>query len=30
MEAYESKIPDDGFMEKKPEMSGVSAVKINI
>ena len=29
MEAYESKIPD-GFMEKKPEMSGVSAVRLNL
>ena len=29
MEAYESKIPDE-FMEKKPEMDGVSAVRINL
>ena len=29
MESYESKIPD-GFMEKKPEMGGVSAVRINL
>ena len=29
MEAYESKIPE-GFMEKKPEMGGVSAVRINV
>ena len=29
MEAYESKIPDE-FMEKKPEMGGVSAVRINL
>ena len=29
MEAYEIKIPDE-FMEKKPEMGGVSAVKVNI
>ena len=29
MESYESKIPE-GFMEKKPEMGGVSAVKIRI
>lgn len=29
MEAYESKIPE-GFMEKKPEMGGVSAVRINL
>ena len=28
-ESYEGKIPD-GFMEKKPEMSGVSAVRIRI
>ena len=29
MEAYEIKIPDE-FMEKKPEMGGVSAVRINL
>ena len=29
MEAYESKIPDE-FMEKKPEMGGVSVVRIVI
>ena len=29
MEMYESRIPED-FMEKKPEMGGVSAVKITI
>lgn len=29
MESYEGKIPD-GFMDKKPEMSGVSAVRINL
>ena len=29
MEAYESRIPE-GFMDKKPEMGGVSAVKVNI
>ena len=29
MEAYESRIPE-GFMEKKPEMGGVSAVRINL
>ena len=29
MESYESKIPE-GFMEKKPEMGGVSAVRINV
>lgn len=29
MESYESKVPED-FMEKKPEMGGVSAVKVNI
>ena len=29
MEAYESKIPK-GFMEKRPEMGGVSAVKITV
>ena len=29
MEAYESKIPE-GFMEKKPEMGGVSAVRIKL
>lgn len=29
MESYESKIPE-GFMEKKPEMGGVSAVKITV
>ena len=29
MEAYESKIPE-GFMEKKPELGGVSAVKIKL
>ena len=29
MESYEGKIPD-GFMEKKPEMGGVSAVRINV
>ena len=29
MEAYESRIPE-GFMEKKPEMGGVSAVRITI
>ena len=29
MEAYESRIPE-GFMEKKPEMGGVSAARINI
>ena len=29
MEAYESRIPE-GFMEKKPEIGGVSAVKVNI
>ena len=29
MEMYESRIPE-GFMEKKPEMGGVSAIKINI
>ncbi len=28
-EAYESRIPE-GFMEKKPEMSGVSAARINV
>ena len=27
MESYENKIPD-GFMEKKPEMGGVSAVRM--
>ena len=30
MESYESKIPDEGFMEKRPEMGGISAVKIKI
>ena len=29
MESYESKVPED-FMEKKPEMGGVSAVRITI
>ena len=29
IESYEEKIPD-GFMEKKPEMGGVSAVRINV
>ena len=29
MESYENKIPDE-FMEKKPEMGGVSAVRINL
>ena len=29
MEMYESRIPE-GFMEKKPEMGGVSAVRINV
>ena len=29
MEMYENKIPE-GFMEKKPEMVGVSAVRINV
>ena len=29
MESYEGKIPDE-FMEKKPEMGGVSAVKITV
>ena len=29
MESYEDKIPDE-FMEKKPEMGGVSAVRIKI
>ena len=29
MESYEGKIPD-GFMDKKPEMGGVSAVRINL
>ena len=29
MESYEGKIPE-GFMEKKPEMGGVSAVRINV
>ena len=29
MEMYESRVPE-GFMEKKPEMGGVSAVKVNI
>ena len=29
MESYESKIPDE-FMEKKPEMGGVSAVRLNL
>ena len=29
MESYEDKIPDE-FMEKKPEMGGVSAVRINL
>ena len=29
METYESRIPE-GFIEKKPEMGGVSAVKVNI
>ena len=29
IESYEEKIPD-GFMEKKPEMGGVSAVRINL
>ena len=29
MESYEGKIPD-GFMEKKPELGGVSAVRINV
>ena len=29
MEAYESRIPE-GFMEKKPEMGGVSAMKVNV
>ena len=29
MESYENKIPE-GFMEKKPEMGGVSAVRINL
>jgi hypothetical protein len=29
MEMYESRMPD-GFMEKKPEMGGVSAVRIRL
>ena len=29
MESYENKMPE-GFMEKKPEMGGVSAVRINL
>ena len=29
VESYEGKIPE-GFMEKKPEMGGVSAVRINL
>ena len=29
MESYENKMPE-GFMEKKPEMGGVSAVMINL
>ena len=29
MEMYESRIPE-GFMEKKPELGGVSAVRITI
>lgn len=29
MESYEDKMPE-GFMEKKPEMGGVSAVRINV
>ena len=29
MESYENKIPDE-FMEKKPEMGGVSAVRIKL
>ena len=29
MESYEGKIPD-GFMDKKPEMGGVSAVRLNL
>ena len=29
MESYENKIPE-GFMEKKPEMGGVSAVRIKL
>ena len=29
MEMYESRIPE-GFMEKKPEMGGVSAVKVTV
>ena len=29
IESYEDKIPE-GFMEKKPEMGGVSAVRINV
>ena len=29
MESYEDKMPE-GFMEKKPEMGGVSAVRINL
>ena len=29
MESYENKIPE-GFMEKKPEMGGVSAVRLNL
>ena len=29
MESYESRVPE-GFMEKKPEMGGVSAVRINV
>ena len=30
MESYESKIPDEGFMEKRPEMGGISAVRIKL
>lgn len=29
MESYEGKIPD-GFMDKKPEMGGVSALRLNL
>lgn len=28
-EAYESRMPE-GFMEKKPELGGVSAARINV
>jgi hypothetical protein len=30
MESYESRIPPEGFMDKKPEMGDVSAVRINL